>query len=267
LQRHIAVEPTRSLSEKSMLPETSGRPTRGRRAGGSGYAFTLVELLVVIGVIAVLMALLVPALARARAVASQTACASNLRQLGTISQAYASQDGRFFLPMRWEGAPGKDWRSHPFLRQWLRAEPESVRVSASLICPDASRAFTEATEAGYDLGNAYGMNTAGITDQYVIAVGLLRFSAHRVKSIKLPTSKLMFVDATGFSASYTGRSLYLTEGENAAQPISGVPIRGAAAYRHRNGCNIAFFDGHVEWRPSKSVIGGPNMWNVLVARW
>jgi prepilin-type N-terminal cleavage/methylation domain-containing protein/prepilin-type processing-associated H-X9-DG protein len=54
----------------------------------SGWAFTLVELLVVISVIGLLMGILVPALGKARAVANRTYCMANLRQLGIAMRSY-----------------------------------------------------------------------------------------------------------------------------------------------------------------------------------
>src|SRR5215210_1523836 len=62
--------------------------TRTRRASRAS-AFTLVELLVVVGIIAVLIAILMPALRRARQVAQRTQCLAQIRQIGT---AYVAQN-------------------------------------------------------------------------------------------------------------------------------------------------------------------------------
>src|SRR5258708_40019277 len=73
---------------------TSFRATPPRRR-----AFTLVELLVVIGIIAVLLGLLMPALSRAQQQARQAACASNLRQIGLHLMMYANQSRGWLFPV------------------------------------------------------------------------------------------------------------------------------------------------------------------------
>jgi prepilin-type N-terminal cleavage/methylation domain-containing protein/prepilin-type processing-associated H-X9-DG protein len=67
-------------------------PSTPRRAG-----FSLLELLVVIGIIGILLALLLPAVMRARTAASRPLCASNLRQVGALLHAYAN-DNRGEIP-------------------------------------------------------------------------------------------------------------------------------------------------------------------------
>jgi prepilin-type N-terminal cleavage/methylation domain-containing protein/prepilin-type processing-associated H-X9-DG protein len=67
-------------------------PPSGRRCRRSPHAFTLVELLVVIGIIAILISILLPGLARARAAAQSVACLANLRTLGQAMQIHAASN-------------------------------------------------------------------------------------------------------------------------------------------------------------------------------
>jgi prepilin-type processing-associated H-X9-DG protein len=87
-----------------MICSRRWRPST-RRVG-----FTLVELLVIIGIIAVLAAMLMPALRRVREQANAAVCASNLGQIGKAFLMYAQQNGdRFPYHADWSKANKEDW--------------------------------------------------------------------------------------------------------------------------------------------------------------
>jgi prepilin-type processing-associated H-X9-DG protein len=88
-------------------------------------AFTLVELLVVIGIIALLISILLPSLNAARESARRTQCASNVRQIAIALLAYSS-DNKGMLPAAGSGP------NFPNPNEWLRWELEPLNTSRSL---------------------------------------------------------------------------------------------------------------------------------------
>jgi len=111
---------------------------RGRRRSEGGRGFTLIELLVVISIIALLMALLFPALSRARKQARAVVCQSHLKQWGLHFATYASEnDG--CLP-HWEDPSYRGWA---FWRlRWIPERPTNTTEKMRL-CPMASRPATD----------------------------------------------------------------------------------------------------------------------------
>jgi prepilin-type N-terminal cleavage/methylation domain-containing protein/prepilin-type processing-associated H-X9-DG protein len=224
-------------------------------------AFTLVELLVVVAIIALLIAILLPSLASAREKAQRAKCATNLRTLAGADFMYA-QDYNGFVP-RDSGAGGAPSVFFLLIQNQkiaLTAGPATggfesqyaaaYRAIRWLKCP----VFPRSTQPVCYVDNAFDPNNIGHQISYL-----------KLTAVRRPTETCNFTEGnanlpeTSFDLYDLWATSHLTL--NTAQVGAGANGGGriCSDNRHRGQVNISYFDGHVDSKPYKQKNGTSNL--------
>lgn len=226
-------------------------PASGRRRP----AFSLLEMLVVMAIIAVLAGLLVPGLSAARGQAQAVVCRSNISQIMLANAYYAEENERRYVP----GA--SDFRKN--LHRWHGSRERITEAFDSSTgplvpylgpdgrirqCPTFPAEEVAAESGGFERGNgAYGYNNAYIgvqvarrpTGRYVVADDRAGALADQIGR---PAETVMFTDAA-FAADAL---IEYSFAEPRFHPGRAFRMDPSIHFRHRGLTNVGWVDGHVD---------------------
>lgn len=213
-------------------------------------SFTLVELLVVIAIIAILAALLLPALGNARAVARRSTCINNLKQLGMAFYAYVSDYSGYFPNARIIIGAGT-----PADPLWTKMLVNGGYINGKVfVCPDrviteytplwnqanvetdANQWFWFAPSYGYNFGyigaTVYNGNSVSAEED--------KPPTAQISQIKNPSETILLVESATFTPDrdYYG-AYWVYPWKSATGPIA-WPVHGGGLI-----CNVLWVDGHV----------------------
>lgn len=221
--------------------------------------FTLIELLIVISIIAILAAMLLPALISARNKAKEISCASKLNQIGLAQANYLGTYDDIFPPYEYNtgGATSYRWMAlyAPYLDIPVQTGSGTYKQNGPFGCPSQLKWRENSSGSGnYSISYGYNQGSLG-TSNYTPQTnyGIDITYPLKITQIRKPTEQLSHTDSW-----YNTTGAYRSEGNPNGNQAS-------LCFRHNKRANTLYVDGHVFAEDQQRLwMGHPTSypWNV-----